>query len=68
MRTSFGLSSSHIENVYEEFFFLKYYGGWSLQEAYTLPVAIRKWFIKRLMKQLEDEAEAKKKAIEKARQ
>jgi hypothetical protein len=65
MRTSFGLSSSQIEGVYEEFHFLKYYGNWSFHEAYSLPVTIRKWFVTRLLKQKEDEIEAKKKAIEK---
>jgi hypothetical protein len=51
-----------MENVYEQFFFLKYSGGWSLSEAYNLPVGLRLWFVKRLMKQLE----AEKEAIEKA--
>jgi len=47
-----------MENVYEQFFFLKYSGGWSLSEAYNLPVGLRLWFVKRLMKQLKDEKEA----------
>lgn len=47
-----------MENVYEQFFFLKYSGGWSLSEAYNLPVGLRKWFVERLMKQLEAEKEA----------
>jgi len=51
-----------MENVYEQFFFLKYSGGWSLSEAYNLPVGLRLWFVNRLMKQLE----AEKEAIEKA--
>ena len=51
-----------MENVYEQFFFLKYYGGWSLTEAYSLPVGLRTWFVKRLQKQLEDEQEAMEKA------
>jgi len=41
---------------------LKYYGAWSFTEAYNLPIGLRKWFIKRLSKQLEQEAEAAKKA------
>jgi len=53
-----------MENVYEQFFFLKYSGGWSLSEAYNLPVGLRLWFVNRLMKQLE----AEKEAIEKANQ
>jgi len=47
-----------MENVYEQFFFLKYAGGWSFSEAYNLPVGLRLWFIKRLIRQLEDEKEA----------
>jgi hypothetical protein len=47
-----------MENVYEQFFFLKYSGGWSLAEAYNLPIGLRKWFVERLVKQLEAEKEA----------
>jgi len=47
-----------MENIYEQFFFLKYSGGWSFSEAYNLPVGLRNWFVKRLVKQLEDEKEA----------
>ena len=58
MRISFGLSDEYIENVYEQFFFLKYSGGWSFSEAYNLPVGLRKWFVQRLVRQLEAEKEA----------
>ena len=51
-----------MENIYEQFFFLKYSGGWSFSEAYNLPVGLRKWFVERLLKQLEDEKEAIEKA------
>jgi hypothetical protein len=51
-----------MENVYEQFFFLKYSGGWSFSEAYNLPVGLRKWFVDRLVKQLEAENEAIQKA------
>ena len=51
-----------MQQVYEQFFFLKYAGGWSFSEAYNLPVGLRKWFTERLIKQLE----AEKEAIEKA--
>jgi len=44
-------------DVYEQFFLLKYHGGWSLIEAYNLPVALRTWFIKRLSEQIESENE-----------
>jgi hypothetical protein len=47
-----------MENVYEQFFFLKYSGGWSFSESYNLPVGLRKWFVERLAKQLEDENKA----------
>ena len=47
-----------MENVYEQFFFLKYSGGWSFTEAYNLPVGLRKWFVERLVKQIESENEA----------
>jgi len=44
-----------MQNVYEQFFFLKYAGGWSLTESYNLPVGLRVWFTQRLAKQIEDE-------------
>jgi hypothetical protein len=47
-----------MENVYEQFFFLKYSGGWSFSEAYNLPIGLRNWFVQRLVKQLEMEKEA----------
>ena len=62
MRTSFGLSSKYIENVYEQFFFLKYHGGRSFTEAYNLPVRLRQWFIDRLVKQFEEEKKQYNKA------
>jgi len=43
--------------VYEEFFLLKYHGGWSLFELYNLPIALRSWFVERLAKQFEQENE-----------
>ena len=47
-----------MQNIYEQFFFLKYSGGWSFSEAYNLPIGLRKWFVERLIKQLQDEKEA----------
>tara|TARA_R100000234_G_scaffold88521_1_gene56905 strand:- start:132 stop:299 length:168 start_codon:yes stop_codon:yes gene_type:complete len=35
-----------------------YHGKWDFQQAYNLPVGLRTWFSKRLVKQLEDEKEA----------
>jgi|TARA_Y100000034_G_scaffold134100_1_gene201624 hypothetical protein len=51
-----------MEEVYEQFFFLKYVGGWSLWESYNLPVGLRGWFVKRLLTQVEKENEAMEKA------
>lgn len=56
--TSFGLDDKYIENVYEQFFYLKYHGNWSLQESYSLPVKIRSWFVMKLADQLKMEQEA----------
>lgn len=67
MRNSFGLTPEYHENVYEEFFFLKYHGGWSFAEAYNLPIPLRSWFVKRLVKQLKDEQEAQEQAMRKSR-
>lgn len=67
MRTFFGLSDKYMENVYEQFFFLKYHGGWSFTEAYSLPVGLRTWFVQRLSKQLKDEREQVEKARNKSR-
>ena len=54
-QTFFGLSDDYMEQIYEQFFLLKYFGGWSFVEAYNLPVGLRTWFVKRLTKQFEDE-------------
>lgn len=51
-----------MEQVYEQFFFLKYTGGWGYLEAYNLPVTLRVWFVQKLQKQLQMEAEEIKKA------
>ena len=56
-----------MESVYETFFAIKYFGGWSFYEAYNLPVGLRTWFIKRLAKQIESENEAQRKAVNKAK-
>ena len=54
-QTFFGLSSDYMKEVYEQFFLLKYHGGWSFIEAYNLPVGLRTWFVNRLAKQFEEE-------------
>lgn len=56
-RRFFGLNEKYMEQVYEQFFMLKYHGGWSFIEAYSLPVGLRNWFIERLAKQFEIEKE-----------
>ena len=56
--TFFGLTDEYMENIYEQFFFLKYSGGWSFSEAYNLPIGLRIWFVKRLVAQIEKENEA----------
>ena len=66
--TFFGLNSQYIENVYEQLFQLKYYGGWSFFESYNLPVNIRVWFLERLVQQKKDEAQSYDKASGKSSQ
>jgi hypothetical protein len=58
MRDFFGLSDDYMESIYEQFFLLKYHGGWSFIEAYNLPVGLRKWFLNKLKEQFELEEEA----------
>ena len=62
MQSFFGLTSEYMQAVYEQFFYMKYSGGWSFTEAYSLPVGLRKWFFERLVKQLEAEKEANENA------
>jgi len=45
---------------------LKYHGGWSFIEAYNLPIGLRRWYIRRLTRQFQDEKEAAEKAYEDA--
>ena len=60
--TFFGLSDEYSAHVYEQIFYLKHYGGWSFIEAYSLPIQLREWWLKRIQKQFELEAEQQKKA------
>ena len=57
MRIFFGLTDKYIETVYEQFFLLKHFGGWSFIEAYNLPIGLRNWFVDRMSKQFEKEKE-----------
>ena len=56
--TFFGLDDKYSENIYEHFFYLKYHGNWSFQEAYNLPIKIRNWFVEKLSEQLKAESDA----------
>jgi hypothetical protein len=48
--------------MYEEMFLLKYHGNWTFFEIYNLPIALRRWFLERLVKQKEDEQKEMEKA------
>ena len=61
-RTFFGLTEEYNEHMYEQFFMLKHYGGWSLFELYNLPVGLRKWWLERTIKEYEKEKEQMEKA------
>lgn len=65
--TFFGLTEKYSEAMYEQFFVLKHYGGWSFIEAYNLPVGLRNWFVERLQKQFDEEAKEIEKARKKSR-
>lgn len=58
----FGLTDEYNQSVYEEIFNLKHHGGWSFIEIYNLPIQLRHWFTKRLIKQFEDERKEMDKA------
>lgn len=60
-QTFFGLTDEYMEQVYECFFTLKHYGGWSLYELYNLPIGLRTWFLERTIKEYKKEAEQAKK-------
>ena len=51
-----------MKDVYEQFFYMKYYSNWSLTELYNLPVGLRKWYFEMLLGQKQKEAEAQKEA------
>jgi hypothetical protein len=51
-----------MEGVYEHFFYMKYYSGWSFIEFYNLPIGLRNWFLKRLSDQIEKENKQSKEA------
>jgi|TARA_R100001129_G_scaffold121778_1_gene84616 hypothetical protein len=53
--------------VYEQFFYMKYYGGWSLFELYNLPLGLRKFYAEMLSNLKKKEAEEQEKAVSKAK-
>lgn len=59
-QTFFGLNEEYMEQVYECFFQLKHYGGWSLFELYNLPIGLRSWWLKRTVDEYKKEAERNK--------
>jgi len=66
-RSFFGLSDKYSEQLYEQIFLMKHYGGWSFIEVYNLPIGLRHWFYERLVKQYEEENKAAEEARKKAR-
>ena len=44
---------------------MKYYGGWSLFELYSLPVGLRNWYFKMLVDHKEKENEQQREAASK---
>jgi len=58
MRNSFGLTQKYIKDIYEQFFYMKYYAGWSLFELYSLPIGLRNFYVQMFidLKQKQKEA------------
>ena len=67
MRNFFGLSLEYTRAIYEQFFYMKYYGGWSLFELYALPVGLRNWYFELLSAHKEEENKKIKEATQKSR-
>lgn len=58
MRSFFGLTQTYIKNIYEQFFYMKYYAGWSLFELYSLPIGLRNFYVQMLVDLKEKQREA----------
>tara|TARA_R100001510_G_C7548074_1_gene132932 strand:+ start:233 stop:418 length:186 start_codon:yes stop_codon:yes gene_type:complete len=56
-----------MKSVYEQFFYMKYYGGWSLFELYNLPLGLRRFYSEMLSNHKKKEAEEQEKAVAKAK-
>ena len=67
VRSFFGLSLDYIKNIYEQFFYMKYYGGWSMFEMYHMPLGLRNWYIELLASHKKKENEEMKKAASRSR-
>jgi len=66
-RSFFGLSDDYIKSIYEQFFYMKYYGGWSLFELYSLPVGLRNFYFQMLADHKKKEADENQKAMSKSK-
>jgi len=64
-RIFFGLTDKYQKSVYEQFFILKHFGGWSFIEMYNLPIGLRNWFTERLQKHFKEEKEQMDKSMKK---
>ena len=58
MRNFFGLTQKYIKEVYEQFFYMKYYAGWSLFELYSLPIGLRNFYVEMLIQMKQKQKEA----------
>ena len=58
MRSFFGLTQTYIKNIYEQFFSMKYYAGWSIFELYSLPIGLRNFYVQMLVDLKEKQKEA----------
>ena len=65
MRSFFGLSLRYIRSIHEQFFYMKYYGGWSLFELYNLPIGLRNWYFELLATHKKEENEKVKESTNK---
>jgi len=66
-RNFFGLSNDYIKSIYEQFFYMKYYGGWSLFELYSLPIGLRNFYFQMLADHKKKEADENQKAMSKSK-
>lgn len=57
LHSFFGLQPNDKKQIYEEIFQLIYYGkgGFTFDEAYNLPIHMRRFYLQRLTKQYADE-------------